>query len=122
MKDWKRQRDRIKAVARKWRSTLGMYEWEIFTQYVDGDLLIDGTLSSTAAACANTIWEYKRATLKFNLKAVADMSDTELERVYIHEVMHVIVNEMREEDEKHEERVCTMLANAFMRTKEKPCH
>lgn len=42
------------------------------------------------------------------------MSDEEIEYVVVHELMHVFLNEMREQGQQHEERVATLLAKAFL--------
>ena len=112
-KESKRQIARIKALRKKWYSPLRLFEWDITWKYVDGDLLVDGALAEDAAAVATVDWRYRHATIQWNLRLIADQPADELERIFVHEVMHVQVNEMREGDLHHEERVCQTLALCF---------
>ena len=47
------------------------------------------------------------------LKAIKHLDADGIERVVIHELMHVLVNEIREGELHHEERVATQLQKAF---------
>ena len=60
-------------------------------------------------------WRYGRFTLDINVKRVAELDDATLESYFIHEMMHVLVNEMRQKEDTlaHEERVVTGLTKAF---------
>jgi len=62
-------------------------------------------------------WRYLSASIAVNVKAVARLDDDELERAVVHELIHVLVNEMREPGIDHEERVVTMLSKAFFWTR-----
>jgi len=42
------------------------------------------------------------------------MDGDEIERAVVHELCHILVNEMREDEIHHEERVVTGLQKAFM--------
>lgn len=64
-------------------------------------------------------WEYKTAGITVNLLAVRDLDDSLLENCWVHELAHVLVNEMRAEPRTaestaHEERVCTLIADALI--------
>lgn len=111
----KTERKRIQAVAKKWRDVLAMYEWNVTHRFTDGALIIDGVLNTRASGCANVDWPYRQATLEFNVQATAKLTDAELEECYVHEVMHVYLNEMREGEINHEERVATSLSYALIR-------
>lgn len=115
MTDWKAERKRIRTIAKRWRYPLGLDEWHMTTRYTQGNLIVDGTVSTGAVGCASVRWQYREAELDFNLEKTAKLTDEELEEIYVHEAMHVILNEMRDEDIKHEERVASSLAFAFMR-------
>lgn len=56
-------------------------------------------------------WRYANAVLDFDIPACSTLSDFQLERVVIHELIHAVVNEMREKDLDHEERVVSHLEN-----------
>lgn len=117
--NWKAERKRIRRIGKKWRHVLALYEWDLTTHFVDGPLIVDGTLAPDAAGCASVDWQYRHADVSFNLEKTAKLTDTKLEEVYLHEMMHVLLHEMREHDPelKHEERVASTLAFAFMRTR-----
>lgn len=63
-------------------------------------------------------WRYMTATLYFNVPALATRSESMIERVVIHELGHCLVNEARENEQHHEERVVATLVNAFKWTEE----
>jgi len=117
------QRARIQALIEQWHAPLGLKWWTVTHAYGRSieDMPVDspqGTGSDVLAKC-QVDWEYLRARVTWNLQNVADCDDEYLEKAFVHECMHIIVNEMRfhDEDLKHEERVCTVLANAFLWTR-----
>ena len=118
---WKRQRRRIRALLKKWRVALTLDEWDITNEYTDGSIIVDGELSSGAVAAAAVRWEYRRATISWNTQAVAQMNDADLEEVFLHEAMHVLLHEMREVvagNIKAEERSATTFARVILRVLE----
>lgn len=118
---WKRQRRRIRALLQKWRYALTLDEWDITNDYVDGSIIVDGELSSEAVAAAKVRWEYRRATISWNTQEVARLNDADLEQVFLHETMHVLLHEMREVVEgniKAEERSATTFATVILRVLE----
>ena len=113
-----RQRRRIERFWKKWRRTLGLDEWETALNFNDGEYIQqDGEASGEAVASAHARWQYRHASVSFNLERVARLDEEDLEQMVIHEAMHIILNEMREEGVKHEERVASSLAFAFMRSR-----
>lgn len=58
-------------------------------------------------------WEYLQAYIYVNLPQVCNRTEKFIERAIVHELFHVLVNEMRERGIKHEERVVTTLTDAF---------
>ncbi len=59
-------------------------------------------------------WEYMQATIHINVPVLDRLSKYEIERAVVHELVHILVNEMREPGILHEERVVTQLQKAFM--------
>jgi hypothetical protein len=129
--EFETQKARIIALERRWFETLGLAAWKLNTEFVRGDFSNGGQPAPDTLATAKTHSEYMLATISWNMPVVIDHNDRELERIFLHEMMHVMVNEMRpsrpnnevnnalsEEDSWHEERVCTMLGNAFLWTRE----
>lgn len=58
-------------------------------------------------------WKYLVSTVTFYIKPLKSQSPATIERVVIHELMHILLNEMRAKGIDHEERVATQLQKAF---------
>lgn len=129
--EFEREKVRIQTLEARWIETLGLAAWKLNTVFVRSDFEANGEPAPDTMATALTHAEYMLATISWNMPVVIDHSDRELERVFLHEYMHVILNEIRPsrlgddinkalsvEDRWHEERVCTMLGNAFLWTRE----
>jgi hypothetical protein len=129
--EFEEQKARIQKLEARWISTLGLEAWKLNTVFVRGDFTSDGDPALDTVATAKTVWQYMLATVSWNIPQVAEHSDRELERIFLHEYMHVFLNELRPlriagEDARymstvegeHEERVATMLGNAFLWTRE----
>jgi hypothetical protein len=124
-REYNEQKRRIQALIKKWVRPLGLGWWQIdFTYNRDGLESKRGDRDCVGSCDAD--WEYLRAYVSFNLPKLAEMDNDDAERVFVHELCHIFVNEMRMwgdreiESEKHdeamhhEERVVTQLANAFL--------
>ncbi len=122
MKDeaYEAEKARIEGFYARWRSVLGLDGWDVARSYFDGEYVKGhGETSDAAAGSASVRWEYRHATLSFNVQNTRDLDDAEMEAIVVHECMHILLHEMRDDtatDIKHEERVATSLAWAFMRT------
>lgn len=117
----KQQRRRIITLNKKWRYALTMDEWNITHRYVDGSITVNDVVNHEAIAAANVRWEYRQATISWNLREVAKLNDVELQEVFLHEAMHVLLNEMREVVEgniKAEERSATTFSFLILRVLE----
>lgn len=109
---------RLRKAAGKWQTALGLGYWRITYEYESEGLMpvparTDG---QSVAATSRPDWRYKHATINFNVPVLADQTDDDLERFVLHELTHVLVNELREEGLDHEERVVSELTSAFMWT------
>ncbi len=126
-KDYKKEQDRIKVLVSKWEPILGLSDWKI--KYVF--TLESDSWDIRTAGRASVDWQYKLAYITFYCNETATLDIVELEWMVVHEMCHVIVNEMRAMTKDshlnqsyfidgwimHEERVCTELANSFIRGK-----
>lgn len=125
---FKAQRRRLKALIKRWHHRLGLAWWRVHyvyhrdsSEFASSD---DGLVHNAAAATTLADWRYLEATISFNMQELAELDDEALEFVFVHELMHVLVAEMRADHEgkrrhehvDHEERVCTTLARAFITT------
>jgi hypothetical protein len=126
-KEFAIQKSRIQKLKKKWHNSLGLLWWKVDYVYyrdekIDGEHCEAGW--SVTANCS-VKWEYRDAKIRFDMQSVSGLTDEELEKVYVHECCHIIVNQMREwapehipEDRqkigmKSEEAVVTALENAF---------
>lgn len=61
-------------------------------------------------------WRYLTARVSINYPVVKRMPEDELERLIVHELSHVLLDEMRNGSLEHEERVATSITNALLWT------
>lgn len=118
----KHERRRIRKVAKKWYRTLGLDEWRLTTKYTDGSLIVADVLEPETVAFTVARWQYRTATIEFNLKQTAELNDSDLEEVYLHEAMHILLNEMREFEPgkcEPEERTASTLSFVLMRLRKR---
>ena len=78
----------------------------------------DGVTRTRASARTSVKWPYLIATVAFNMPALAELSLGEVEELLLHEHVHILVAEMREDGIDHEERVVTTLTSAFLWTRD----
>lgn len=112
-------RDTLKALFGQWIDRLGLAWWDITIRYYDapGEIVErfgDQNGESLIAARTMVLWQYGTATIDVNLTAFEDLTPVEIERTVVHELCHILVNEMREGELHHEERVVTGLTKAFL--------
>ena len=116
------KRDIIKRYLDKWLKPLGLLYWQIDVLYYDDAMEIKRQFKDDAEDITNaqvdSDWRYLRATIKFNLAAMAERTDDDIETTVVHELVHILVCETRTEGIDHEERVVTQLTKAFMWTRE----
>lgn len=110
-----RVRRQVRRLVKRWCKPLGLLWWDIHFHYLDerkqyksGTELAMETFSD---------WRYLEANVYVYVPTVADLDKTQVEEVFVHEMMHIFVNEMREKGLHHEERVCRTLERAFLRSR-----
>ncbi len=93
-----------------WKGMLGLGMWNIDIYYdkVDFD-----TGSGYEVGRSSVNWKYLEASLTFHTNQMKDFDEEKIEKIVIHELMHVMLNEMRETGIEHEERVASMLQRAI---------
>lgn len=106
----------IRAALEKWIYRLGLRWWTIQVHWHKGKAAkkyFRAKPDETILARTFSDWRYADASIHINLPAWRGMTGEEIERVVVHELVHVLVNEMRENEPHHEERVVTGLTKAF---------
>lgn len=119
-KKWRKQQGRVKCLFEKWTYLLGLKWWHVTVLYTIDKEPKNEVENTYLFGRAIVRWQYAWASIEINLYIASLKTDKELELAIVHELTHVLVNEMRESDPdgKHEERVCTGLAKAFLWTRD----
>lgn len=109
--NFKQARKAVKKSAKFWINNLGLGYWSVNLYYPKKIKEMPDTIATCAAS-----WQYARADLCFGKQKLVTLDAIEIDRLVLHELCHALVNELREKDKdlKHEERVCSMLTNAFI--------
>lgn len=105
-----KNKNRIKKLLDFWVRYFGLTYWKIEIEYKD--YIVPGESGNVPVARTFADWRYLSATIEINISDISGMKKEELEKVIVHELLHIIVNELREKDISHEERVVSELTNA----------
>ena len=115
----------IEVFSERWRARLGLRWWKVnYTfdrtgeDFADAENSSDGSTRTRASARTSVRWPYLIATVAFNMPALAELSLGDVEELLLHEHVHILVAEMREDGIDHEERVVTTLTSAFLWTRD----
>lgn len=115
----KKQIARLRALREKWHQCLGMLHWKTSHNFHRGEFRMKEGKSKDAVGACYADWRYCEAVFDWNLRKVARVDDEDLELIFVHEMMHAHLAELRMgRSMDHEERVATMLARAFLWTRE----
>jgi len=95
-----------------WVTQTGLGYWRVNFDW-DEVIKMDHGGYNTAALC-ECDWRYQEATITFGMEKIRKLKKSDIERTIVHELMHIFINEMREDGIDHEERVATQLQKAFM--------
>jgi hypothetical protein len=114
-------KDLIKAAFAKWLKPMGLLWWDVKINLYDdpeeiAERFRDPGDDEVVAAVTYVKWQYASASIDINVPAFAGLDQDKIERIVVHECCHILVNEMREGDLHHEERVVTQLTKAFFWT------
>jgi hypothetical protein len=120
--EFEAQKARIERLFDRWIPLLGLSDWHIDRDYrrQDADDLFDRASGEIEDARCAVAWQYMGAVITIWLQHWTEYDDGPAEVRIVHELMHIMVNEMRPPKGKgctaQEEHVCTTLAKAFIRT------
>jgi len=115
-KDYKRYKKRVHKLLKQWIPLLKLDAWYIQVDWYDDKTEFAKGGNRFTAMQIDVDWHYFRARLSVCVPVIAEIDDDRLEWGVVHELCHIIANEMRENDPdlKHEERVVSHLASAFL--------
>ena len=122
--EFEAQKARLIKLIDYWPERLGLRWWHLTYEYVrdSGDFKkkADNDAESEAIATCDADWKYLHAMIHFNMAGLPERTDEELERIFVHELTHVLLQELQERQNHiaHEERVASMLTNAFIWTRD----
>lgn len=97
-----------------WVKNTGLGWWKVDILYDDDRQKYEGENGYEAIMRCFADWRYGTAQVYVNVAMAKTQDKEELEMCVVHELMHVFLNEMREGELHHEERVATTLAKAFL--------
>lgn len=97
-----------------WTHNTGLGWWKVDILYDDDRQAYEGENGYETVMRCFADWRYGTAQVYVNVLKAKTLDKQELEMCVVHELMHVFLNEMREGEIKHEERVATTLAKAFL--------
>jgi hypothetical protein len=107
---------RIRRLAKKWISPLGLGYWNI-TIVKYAELEPARNAGAIKAFTGTALPEYLDAIIEYDPKVIKMLDDEELEQLFVHELMHLFTAELLHECDDldwHIENVCTRLAKAFI--------
>lgn len=119
--EYQQQIERIRGLMGKWRDPLGLLYWEIDNVYDRDGEDDEATGNLSTIAIADVEWDYLKARIHWYMKEVIRASDRDLEVTFVHECIHIIMEEAKPanwtlHNQKHYERVTESLARAFVWT------
>ena len=115
--EYEAQRKRLTDLADWWIPKIGLGWWRLDLAYARDDFEVDGKPAPNTVACTTANWRYGHGCITWNMPRVAEQSDGDLQQCFVHELMHVFLNEARENGEDwldHEERVASTLTKGFL--------
>lgn len=113
-KDFQTAKNRIAPLFSKWIKDFGLRWYQIDIIYKMGDAPERGD-GYIAAMNVVSRWQYRTATVTVFIEEVPE-NDYKLERMVVHELIHIFLNPMRgsDWDNEKEEYVVESLVNAFL--------
>ena len=103
---------KIHVYVKKWKAKLYLWSWRIEFKILDWISPTENTAhGSNVAAKTWADWRYFKGNIDFSYFQLKDMDDKSIERIVIHEMLHIVVNEMRYEGIEHEERVVSHISS-----------
>lgn len=114
--DYEKQKVRVLERFTRWKDDMGLAGWHLDIAWYRECANTDAQGSGDTAMEVSSQWQYRQALFSVYLPKVALEDDDRLDWMVCHEILHVLVAEMRGDRKvnKHEERVCSQLAQSFI--------
>lgn len=109
-------RNHIEKKIPEWKNRLWLNQWKINTVYCFNEQPTDREGTFVAAETISD-WKYFKASVKFFLPAFVGEDKEFIDEVICHEFLHILLNEMRENEIKHEERIVSHLTAVVLSLK-----
>ncbi len=118
-KEWNQKKNKIAKILRTWIKDFGLRWYNIDIEYKAGDAPERGNEYKCVAQVTSK-WMYRDATITIWLEELPYHDEERLERLLVHELCHILVEQMRPEEgvTDNEECVVEGLARAFMWVRE----
>ena len=119
-KEVRKQALRIKPLLEKWVGRLGLTHWQIKFDMCTTAPRTEGDIAWQTHMETATMWPYMDSLVTVYVPIVADLCDDDLEKTFVHEMCHILVNEMcavdhgNDDSGPREERVATQVATAIL--------
>jgi hypothetical protein len=122
--EYEAQQKRIEECVRKWLAALGLLHWDWALEFHRDGLPTykdDADQGYSRAAEVAVRWQYEHFRLSVNVPHLAEVSDKDLDKIIVHECMHVFLHELRNVTDdwlKHEEHAASALTKALLWARE----
>jgi len=101
----------VKKYVLQWKTELYLGMWTV--NFTIKDVLVKPNSKWEGVAYCENEWQYYIAHIDFSHVMMKDMTEEEISRIVLHELLHTVINEMRnwekEDGGDHEERVVSHL-------------
>lgn len=108
----------VKATIKRWKPLLGLGAWEIVVHFIGEDAVPPRYRGEEGHDYMPLMWiepewEYMHACITVVVPRITGYDAESIAAFVRHELLHAVVNEMRVDDVRHEERVVSTLEHAF---------
>lgn len=109
-KQYDQQKKRIEKYVNKWLQLFHLHNWKGRCVWERDSKKNNDGETEVLAHCFSD-WKYLIYELTFFLSSFVHKSEKDVERIVVHEMLHIVINEMRENRHENEERVVSTLTN-----------
>jgi hypothetical protein len=109
-------RQRCDLLFDEWRDMMGLGWWDVRYNYYMDTATFAREHGNVAVMVCHTSWKYIKAEIDICTPSLIDFDDIRLEHTIVHELCHILVNEMQESDPdlSHEERTVEQFTKAII--------